>query len=88
MKIAVRFCGGCNPSYDRRGALERIQKLLEKYHFEFAKEDESYDKLLVISGCMNQCATFEQFHYAGDVLRINNESEIEETIKNLEKLGM
>lgn len=54
-KCAVKFCGGCNPRYDRGAAYRRIKE--ETKHaavFEIAEEGKHYDVLLIIRGC-TQC---------------------------------
>jgi hypothetical protein len=54
-KVAVKFCGGCNPRYDRGAAYRMIKDELEgAAEFEIAKEGVSYDALLIIRGC-TQC---------------------------------
>ena len=51
MKCGGRFCGGCNPRYDRGKALREIQQEVDELEFLHAVEGEIYDKLLVIGGC-------------------------------------
>ena len=47
MKCGVRFCGGCNPRYDRGEALKEIEDRLKDSDIEFkiTTEDEQYDHL-------------------------------------------
>src|SRR5665648_1203997 len=60
MKCGVRFCGGCNPKYDRGAAYEFIrQDLQEEIQFEYAQEDTIYDILLIVGGCTNCCASYD-----------------------------
>ncbi|MDR1292934.1 MAG: hypothetical protein LBJ91_06050 [Clostridiales Family XIII bacterium] len=64
-RIAVKFCGGCNPGYDRRAAYELIRDGVtadagrrgDKVSFEQVEEGVLYDALLVICGCANRCAS-------------------------------
>lgn len=70
MKCGVRFCGGCNPRYDRGAALEEIKKHFKEVDFVHAAEGVSHDLLLVIGGCSNCCADFDQFKTEGGVLKI------------------
>jgi hypothetical protein len=65
-RIAVKFCGGCNPGYDRRAAYETIRDDVavraasagngDEVEFVQAEEGVLYDALLVINGCANRCA--------------------------------
>ena len=55
MKCAVKFCGGCNPRYDRGAAYAAIRgQTADIASFEVAQEGEHYDLLLIIRGC-TQC---------------------------------
>ena len=50
MKCGVRFCGGCNPQYDRGKAFEEIKNQIKDVDFVNAVEGVPHDLLLVISG--------------------------------------
>ena len=51
--IRVRYCGGCNPRYDRVAAVERVKKLLVQRP---AAADASPEPLdLVVCGCDTAC---------------------------------
>ncbi|MDR1068761.1 MAG: hypothetical protein LBL36_05910 [Clostridiales Family XIII bacterium] len=77
MRVGVKFCGGCNPRYDRSGELDKILSHFEKDSdafaadhaekgkalFGFAKEGGAYDVLLVICGCNNQCASTDDYTF-------------------------
>ena len=43
MKIGVRFCGGCNPRYDRGAFYNEIIECYPDHDFEIAKEGVFYD---------------------------------------------
>jgi hypothetical protein len=63
-RTAVKFCGGCNPGYNRRAVYEAIRDGVIaraaqsgcEVEFEQAEEGVLYDALLVINGCANRCA--------------------------------
>lgn len=88
MKCGVRFCGGCNPRYDRGKALETIkEKFAGDVDFVIAQEGVMHDILLVIGGCTNCCAAYEQFTTKEGVIKMWDESHIEKiaaAIKNLD----
>ena len=55
-KVAIKYCGGCNPEYDRVGLVGRIKQSLNgKVEFVSLK-DENIDLLLAIEGCPTACA--------------------------------
>ena len=56
MEIGVKFCGGCNPNYDRGALYIRIPGEYPEHDFEIADETKKYDLLLVICGCERACA--------------------------------
>lgn len=59
----VKFCGGCNPLYDRRQKLEEIKKANPDDEFEYASADRHYEQLLVICGCRTCCASYDDLSY-------------------------
>lgn len=56
MTVAVKFCGGCNPRYDRRAALESLQASLPGLCFRPARPGQPAQALLVLCGCTARCA--------------------------------
>ena len=70
MKCGVRFCGGCNPRYNRREALNVIESRFKEIDFVNAVVGVPHDLLLVIGGCTNCCAAYEQFDTKTDVMKM------------------
>lgn len=85
MKCGVRFCGGCNPRYDRRQALNRIESHFKDIDFVNAAEGIPHDLLLVIGGCSNCCASYEQFEAKGGVLKMWDEAHIDRILDDIQK---
>lgn len=55
--ISIRYCGGCNPDYDRTRLASRIQAALERIcRFVIGEDAFSADRILVIHGCPTACA--------------------------------
>jgi len=52
----VKFCGGCNPDYDRTELLSVIKARYPDMDFEYAEEGCLYDCVLFICGCDVRCA--------------------------------
>jgi len=53
--VAVKFCGGCDPSYDRGEYFERIRSVARGL-IDFVSLDEGgYEAVLIISGCQTDC---------------------------------
>ena len=85
MKCGVRFCGGCNPRYDRRQALNQIDSQVKDLDFINAAEGVPHDLLLVIGGCSNCCASYEQFETKDGILKMWDKTHIERILDDIQK---
>ncbi|MGI6722719.1 MAG: hypothetical protein ACOX4I_09370 [Anaerovoracaceae bacterium] len=77
MKCGVKFCGGCNPHYQRGEALKTLKERLPDVEFKLAEEGEVYDYLLVIGGCTACCASFEQYTTKNGVVKMWDADQID-----------
>ena len=71
-KVGVRFCGGCNPTYDRSKLAQRLTKKHKEWDVSIAEEGKHYDLILVIGGCTSCCASYEQFD-SNEVIKIRED---------------
>jgi len=55
-QIGIRYCGGCNPRYDRVGYVRKLQAEYPEFEFVNARDGEEYEAVLVVCGCLAQCA--------------------------------
>ena len=55
MNRAVKYCGGCNPRYDRVAAVRALEAQLGEA-LPAAQPGVRSDELYVICGCTSQCA--------------------------------
>ena len=61
LHIGVKYCGGCNPEYDRAALVKKIQeKLKDKADF-YSWEEEDIDLVLVVCGCGVSCVDLSPF---------------------------
>ena len=72
MNIGVKYCGGCNPKYDRGALFGRTLKNYPEHSFEIADETKEYDVLLVICGCERACANTSRYK-AGREIRVSED---------------
>lgn len=76
MRIAVKYCGGCNPVIERTRVVEEIESQLREKKPDWKLAPISagnFDLLLLVNGCSVAC-TEEQFKDDGfPVLRIAGE---------------
>ncbi|MFZ5642869.1 MAG: hypothetical protein ACOY46_04665 [Bacillota bacterium] len=55
IKVAVKYCGGCNPEIDRENIISRLtaETGLDIYHFN--ESAERPDILIAVNGCPRGC---------------------------------
>ncbi|WP_319521754.1 hypothetical protein [uncultured Desulfosarcina sp.] len=58
IRVAIRYCGGCNPDYDRTGLVAEIKQTLD-YRCTFDDNVGPADWILMINGCPTACASME-----------------------------
>lgn len=58
---AVKYCGGCNPRYDRKRVVQEIETRIGKT-LVHAHTGEVYDVLYVVCGCPSRCADISGLH--------------------------
>ncbi len=55
-KIGIRYCGGCNPHYERVEMIQRVQSAVEDRFLFVGDERRGLDGLIAVSGCLRGCA--------------------------------
>ena len=69
MRIAVKYCGGCNPQIDRTGLIGCLKEGLRSKGLEaefIADIDRTTDLILLVNGCVHACLAEE---YLGSGLK-------------------
>jgi hypothetical protein len=61
LRIGLKYCGGCNPVYDRVALVELIEKALEGIAEFVFPEGEDIDFILAVQGCNTCCADLTPF---------------------------
>ncbi len=86
MIIGIKYCGGCNPKYNR---IDLVKNLMNEYNdaiFETARDNVFYDLVIVICGCSSSCVNHEKL--IGKRKKIITDekdfNEIKDIINNLE----
>jgi hypothetical protein len=55
-RIGIKYCGGCNPSYERVKMIQQLESLL-KDRFIFSRHNQQdFDILVLVNGCPRACA--------------------------------
>ena len=55
MRIALKYCGGCDPGFDRVDFFRRLQAAAGARIEWITVEDEDFDTVLLIAGCERAC---------------------------------
>ena len=55
MRVALKYCGGCDPQYDRVGVFERIREAAGDAIKWTAFDPQAGPALLIICGCATAC---------------------------------
>jgi len=84
VKVGLKYCGGCNPEYDRVALVKHIQDSLQG-KVEFVKpESEGVRLILAVEGCSTACADLSAFQ-GMEIRVITNIEEGERFIKEIRK---
>ena len=60
MRIGIKYCGGCNPVYNRGRQVKRLQEQYPEHEFDFAAGDMKECEIgLVVCGCVRACASVD-----------------------------
>ena len=58
MRIGIKYCGGCNPTYERTDVVLRIKKNIGTGHnIEIIEQGILYDIVIILCGCSCACAS-------------------------------
>jgi hypothetical protein len=76
-KIGIKYCGGCNPHYERVEMIQRVQSLL-KNRFIFLRYDQKdLDALVLVNGCPRSCSSIDFNQTDVPSLSVTGESDFE-----------
>jgi hypothetical protein len=73
LKVGIKYCGGCNPYYDRVALVKRIESRLKGKAEFVSPQNEPFDFILAVEGCKTACTDLSSFD--GKKIRIITRSE-------------
>ena len=80
LRIAFKYCGGCNPDYDRVSVAEAIRsRLADEVEFSAAGERDDIDIVLVLTGCETACIELGAWDNR-EIIEIRSGAEAEKAI--------
>lgn len=64
-RVGLKYCGGCNPSYDRVEYVREIQEAAGNRVEWVSLDEKGFSSLLLVSGCDKQCAEMAEYEKSG-----------------------
>jgi len=56
-KIGIKYCGGCNPSYERVQMVHRVESRFDHRLIFIRHDHPDIDGMILMNGCQRACAT-------------------------------
>jgi len=84
LKIGLKFCGGCNPNYDRGLMAEKIRNALDDKADFINIIDNNVDMVVSIQGCDVSCADLKPYQDSNTII-INSIADAETFIKSIKE---
>lgn len=81
-RLAVQFCGGCNPVIERVALAQIIRQDLSG-DVQWVSGEEEADLLLIIEGCLTGCADRPEVRKRAGACLIIRDHEVSEVEKNI-----
>lgn len=54
-KIGIKYCGGCNPTYERVEMVQRVKYKLEDQFLFLRNDQQDLDAVVLVNGCPRSC---------------------------------
>jgi hypothetical protein len=86
-KIGIKYCGGCNPGYERVEMIERVQFRFSDRFLFLRHDDPGIDVLILMSGCYRACAGENLNTTKIPRCSITGANDLESLVNWLESLG-
>ena len=64
-RVALKYCGGCNPSYDRLEYVKKIQSIAGASIEWVTLDEDCFEAVLIIQGCEIACPGKEVASFPG-----------------------
>ena len=65
IKVGIKYCGGCNPYYDRIALVKQIANRLAGKVEVVALDHDQIDLVVAVEGCSTACADLSSFKDKG-----------------------
>lgn len=82
LRVGLKYCGGCNPEYDRVAVKNQIEKSLQGRVLFVSPESDDKEMILAILGCKIACADLSVFQ-GMKIWKITSVEDAEKFIKEV-----
>lgn len=87
MKIGIKYCGGCNPTYDRIDIVSRLRKdICQGNSIETAKQGIIYDVVVILCGCTCACASHYNLEAKYEKVYVTSEKNYIKLLNTIDKI--
>jgi hypothetical protein len=86
-KIGIKYCGGCNPTYERLEVIQAVQSRLGDRFLFIRPDQRDLDGMLLINGCVRSCAIQSLGHIETAYVSISGKEDLDLLIDWLTALG-
>lgn len=76
LTVGVKYCGGCNPRYERVEFVRTLAEDVPAAQFVPARPGEPCDRLLVVCGCHARCADYTGVEGTGGALVVDHQDDL------------
>ena len=83
MTIRVKYCGGCNPKFERSTAVDLIKEKMPEEEVFYSDTESPCDYVFVICGCTALCADHKDIPYNNAKYIVQS---LDETKKSVEEI--
>jgi hypothetical protein len=85
-RVGIKYCGGCNPDYDRVALVEQIMRALKGKVEIVPAQNEGVEIILAVQGCATACADLSPFRDI-EIKLITKAEDAEKLIKELNEIS-
>lgn len=87
MQIAIKYCGGCNCTYQRGTAVKKLKALFTEHNYVVGDENWVYDIWLVVCGCEKKCVEAQKLVASVRTFIVCSEADFQELFRVLKQYG-
>jgi len=89
MNIGIKYCGGCNPTYDRKSVVSGLKEHFNKGHtIETSKQGIVYDVVIILCGCSSACVSINNLEAKYEKICITSGNDNNKLFNIIDKINV